>query len=484
MRYWTRPDLQILAGLYLQNQKCFVVRRCVQRFLAGEISSREPHATGPYEPWRPATVTIAGAQPHPTPLVQSAAMAAVAHPRPAYRPKLPVNVIGKGRLSDAQLESIILAGQAHERRLPAHVRIGEGWETLQRVDGAAHSGPADGGSANGSSANGNPADGSRSEDGEVLSSSVRFRRGWMLGDGTGCGKGRQVAGIVLDQRLRGNRRALWLSASDKLLEDARRDWTAIGGVESDVIPLTKIRTGKAVPQAQGILFATYATLRSPARQGRQSRLKQIVEWLAGGLDEDSRHGFSGVIVFDEAHAMANAAGSKGTRGDVAPSQQGRAGLRLQNALPDVKLADVLLPDENEVDRLRYFTARVSGIANAGAPGRQHVYLQALGTLPEVRVHMGRFLAKTAWRPLTNLPVADRRIEAPAPVTLPPGNHPVEGGQTLPVGRYPAMSTGKKKRRKASKPAPDAVIAEVHVMEEKGSDVNLGAHLLNDAWKSP
>ena len=37
----TRPDLVILAGLYLQNEKSFVVRRCVQRFLAGEISSRE-----------------------------------------------------------------------------------------------------------------------------------------------------------------------------------------------------------------------------------------------------------------------------------------------------------------------------------------------------------------------------------------------------------------------------------------------------------
>lgn len=29
----------------------------------------------------------------------------------------------------------------------------------------------------------------------------------------------------------------------------------------------------------------------------------------------------------------------------------------------------------------------------------------------------------------------------------------------------------------------AVVAEVHTMEEKGSDVNLAAHLLNDAWKS-
>ena len=300
-------------------------------------AATQPHATGPYEPWRPATVTIAGAQPHPTPLVQSAAMAAVAHPQPTYRPKLPADVLARGRLSDAQLESVILAGQAHERRLPAEVRIGDGWETLQRVDGAAHGSTADASAAHDRAAHGSPADGSRSEDGEVLSSPVRLRRGWMLGDGTGCGKGRQVAGIILDQWLRGNRRALWLSASDKLLEDARRDWAALGGVESDVIPLAKIRRGASIPHRQGILFSTYAALRSPARQGSLSRLEQVVDWLADGLDERSRHAYSGVIVFDEAHAMANAAGSKGSRGDVAPSQQGRAGLRLQNALPDARV---------------------------------------------------------------------------------------------------------------------------------------------------
>ena len=50
-----------------------------------------------------------------------------------------------------------------------------------------------------------------------------------------------------------------------------------------------------------------------------------------GWTRTSRHAFDGVIVFDEAHAMANAAGSKGSRGDTGPSQQGRAGLRLQNA---------------------------------------------------------------------------------------------------------------------------------------------------------
>ena len=192
------------------------------------------------------------------------------------------------------------------------------------------------------------------DDGEVpLSAPVRFRRGWMLGDGTGCGKGRQVAAVVLDQWLRGRRRALWLSQSDKLLEDARRDWAALGGREADVIALAKVRSGDEVPHEAGILFATYATLRSPARQGRRSRLEQVVAWLAGGLDEASRHGFQGVVVFDEAHAMANAAGGMGSRGRLAPSQQGRAGLKLQCALPDARVLYVSATGATTLPGLAY-----------------------------------------------------------------------------------------------------------------------------------
>ena len=315
---------------------------------AGEHDRQAPtQASGPYEPWRPCAIHVPGAVAHPTPLVQSGAMAAVPHPAPTYRPILPERVVAEARLSDAQLESVILAGQAHERHLAALYRIGSGWETVQRVD------------CEGDDDDGNDA---AAED-EVLSEPVRFRRGWMLGDGTGCGKGRQVAAIILDQRLRGRTRALWLSQSDKLLEDTRRDWTAIGGREDDVIPLGKVRQGADIPQADGILFTTYATLRSPARQGKRSRLDQIVAWLAGGEDHDQRHAFAGVIVFDEAHAMANAAGSKGSRGEVRPSQQGRAGLRLQNALPDARILYVSATGATTVLGLAY--ARRLGLWASG-----------------------------------------------------------------------------------------------------------------------
>ena len=317
--------------------------------LAVEAGPVEPAAeaespsndTGPYAPWRPGAVKVPGAVEHPTPLVQSAAMAAVPHPVPEYRPMLPERIVADGLLSDAQIESVVLAGEAHSRHLAAEYRIGSQWETVHRckLDD----------------------DGSEEEvdtslvtsEGETLSGPVRFRRGWMLGDGTGCGKGRQVAAIILDNRLRGRKKALWLSQSDKLLEDARRDWTALGGLESDVIPLGNFRQGMEIPLDAGILFATYATLRSPSRQGKPSRLEQIVEWLAGSLDEDDRHGFDGVVVFDESHAMANAAGSKSERGETKPSQQGRAGLRLQNALPGARIAYVSATGATTVPGLAY-----------------------------------------------------------------------------------------------------------------------------------
>ena len=152
----------------------------------------------------------------------------------------------------------------------------------------------------------------------------------------------------------------------------------------------------------------------------------------------------------------------------------------------VKLAYQVLPSGHTVERLKYFTARVSGARDSGTPARQQTYLNALATLPEVEIHFATFLAKAIWRPLLNLPVADREIEATPAVTIREGAHPVALSETedqvLPVAHYPNRRSGKPKyRKRRAWPVSGTVIAEAHTMEEKGSDVNLAVHLLNDAW---
>ncbi|MER8772785.1 strawberry notch family protein [Mesorhizobium sp. M0960] len=322
-----------------------------------------------YEPYALQSIHVPRAKPHPTPLVQSAAMAAVAPPKPSYRPLLPDAIIDKCLLSDAQLESVIYAGEAHCGHLAGTWTVDETCDVVSAApEGAANA--------------------------------VRFRRGWFLGDGTGCGKGRQVAGIILDNWLQGRRRAIWISKSDKLLEDAQRDWAALGQEKLLVQPLSRYRQGTPIRLAEGILFTTYATLRSQEREGKKSRIAQILDWVgqeagraegptgtgekparrdegptgnrenwAGrtegptgikesqtGLGENqsgAKKSFDGVIVFDEAHAMANAAGGKSERGDVAPSQQGRAGLRLQHALPDARIVYVSATGATAVENLAY-----------------------------------------------------------------------------------------------------------------------------------
>lgn len=101
-----------------------------------------------------------------------------------------------------------------------------------------------------------------------------------------------------------------------------------------------------------------------------------------------------------------------------------------------------LPSTCRIVRVNYYTARVSGRTNPSAPRDQHAYLRALGTLPGVSIHFGNFLAHPKW----------------AGLVQPPDFRP---SFTLPAGAAPQ-------------------VARVWKTEEKGSDVNLGVHLVRDA----
>jgi predicted RNA methylase len=268
-------------------------------------------AAGVYLPYRPSRIAIHRAAAHPTDLVESIAMGSITAPQPTYVPKLSANVVDGKVLSDAQLETLIYAGDAFERDIAGLFKPAEEGLSLMPDE------------------EGRP-----------------YRTGFFLGDGTGAGKGRQVAAIMLDQWLRGRRKHIWISKTETLLEDARRDWAAVGGLPLDIQHLNQWKLGSAIGAAEGILFLTYATLRSN-RGDKGTRLQQILDWVG---DE-----FDGMMVFDEAHEMAGVAGGEGRFGTKDGSDQGIAGVRLQNLLPRARVLYVSATGASDVNNLAYAT---------------------------------------------------------------------------------------------------------------------------------
>jgi len=145
-----------------------------------------------YARYAPQRIEIEGAKPHPTTLVESIAMASVVPPAPDANLTLPSKITDQGLLSDAQLETVIMANDAHAQDLPGWFLLNEDITELTRAD----------------------------DDPDARA----YRMGYFLGDGTGCGKGRQVVALILANFLKNRRRAIWVSKSATLIEDSIRDW--------------------------------------------------------------------------------------------------------------------------------------------------------------------------------------------------------------------------------------------------------------------
>ncbi len=269
-----------------------------------------------YEPYQLETIAIENGQEHPTSLVQSAAMASVSLPALTYTPNIPFDTHEKSRLSLPQLETIAYAGQAHNMLLPGYFKLNSAENDLIAT---------------------------------TETHGFRVRRGFALGDGTGCGKGREISGIIYDNWTQGRKKALWISKSDTLIEDAKRDWKSLGCDPSQIVNLGKYKPNEIINLKQGILFVTLSRLRSEANKSKHTRLDQIIDWLG----ED----FDGVIALDECHGFAKAAPGKASFQDrnVTASKQGVAGLKLQAKVPDARIVYSSATIATKVEDLSFAT---------------------------------------------------------------------------------------------------------------------------------
>lgn len=271
--------------------------------------AKDEEGEGEFESYEPAKLRTG--EPHKGRIVESKAMASVEPPDIKYTPALPKAVYdSKLRSADEQdrgisalqLESVIYAGQQH-----SIVREGT-------------------------------------------------RAGFFIGDGTGVGKGREIAAIIYDNHLQGRKRALWVSVSQDLESAAQEDLDdVLSGLE--IKNLNKWQMGKPITY-DGPVFVTYSTLIKTSTTGKGTRLDQVLGWKPD------------VIIFDEAHRAKNAIGydvyderradkddakqKKGKKKKFGgSSQSGDAVVSLQAKLPDARVVYVSATGATDPRNLGY-----------------------------------------------------------------------------------------------------------------------------------
>jgi diguanylate cyclase (GGDEF)-like protein len=246
-----------------------------------DTEKREEEAGGKHVKYRPSK--LKAGKPHPAHIVESASMASVEPPDITYTPNLPKSTIEDGKISNVQLETIVYAGQSFEKRLP---------------------------------------------DGK--------RAGYYIGDGTGLGKGRELAGIIFDQWRRGVKKAIWVSVSTDLKEAAKGDFQDIGAGDIPLTLINDFQEKETIAQPEGVIFMTYSTFSRP------KRLQQIKDWLGDDC----------VIIFDESHRAKNvlASGSMGK-----PTQTGEAVVNIQGSLKNARVVYSSATGATDVRNMAYMT---------------------------------------------------------------------------------------------------------------------------------
>lgn len=229
---------------------------------------------------------ITGGAKHPGLIVETPGLANVAPPPITYRPSLPHRLNNLGLISAVQFERVIYAGQAHEQRL-----------------------------ANGA------------------------RAGISIGDGTGAGKTSSLAGIILDNWFRGNRKTIWFSVKTDLIEAVREEFERLG-FKVPIRLINDYTPEQNILLREGIIFCTYKSLIAKSKTGER-RIDQIMCWL----------GENGLEIFDEGHKAKHAFADENGKA----TQTGAAVLEVQDPIkyPDVRVVYSSATAASEVRHLAY-----------------------------------------------------------------------------------------------------------------------------------
>ncbi|XP_044763313.1 protein strawberry notch-like isoform X2 [Coccinella septempunctata] len=250
-----------------------------------------------YSTYMPAKLGIG--EKHPDPVVETASLSSVAPVDVWYELSIPHRIIENGTLSALQLESITYAAQAHEQILPD-----------------------------------------------------KTRAGYLIGDGAGVGKGRTIAGLILENFSKGRRRAVWVSISNDLKFDAERDLQDVGAGYIQVHRLNKMKYSHKISSEsngrnrEGVLFCTYSSLigESNAAEGKYTNRKsQIVQWCGKN--------FEGLLIFDECHKAKNLCPS----GSMKSTKTGQMVLELQASLPNARVLYASATGASEPRNMAYMT---------------------------------------------------------------------------------------------------------------------------------
>ncbi|CAN0901876.1 Protein FORGETTER 1 [Linum grandiflorum] len=239
--------------------------------------------------YRPPKLSIG--LPHPDPIVETSSLSAIQPPEPTYDLKIKDELEHTRALSCLQIETLVYACQRHQQHLPC----------------------------------GN-------------------RAGFFVGDGAGVGKGRTIAGLILENWHHGRKKAIWISIGSDLKFDARRDLDDMGAPFIEVHALNKLPysklDSKSVGVKDGVVFLTYSSLIASSEKGR-SRLQQLVQWFGSEFD--------GLLVFDECHKAKNLVPEAGSQ----PTRTGEAVLDIQSKLPEARVVYCSATGASEPRNLGY-----------------------------------------------------------------------------------------------------------------------------------